>query len=560
MLFLDIKDRNMDRSQFFELLTRPATKHLNNTGSLDPYTGPWTQTQAMHLLRRTCFGFTPHDLQDFVDLGLSEAVETLLDQSAPQPAPPVNVYATPDKPDPNAGFGQTWVNAPYNPALPVEYYQARTDSLKAWWVGLMIHSPLNIREKMTLFWQNHFAIEADVVEIAQAMYWYLSALRSNCLGNFKTLTKTITIDPAMLRYLNGYLNSKGQPDENYARELQELFTVGKGPDSQYTEDDIKAAARILTGLRINPFTSPISYFFDFTQHDTGNKSFSAFYGNKTIVGKIGQAGETEVNELLDMIFSNHEVSKFICRKLYQFFVYYDITPEIEQNIILPLATIFRTNNYEIYPVVETLIKSEHFYHELNMGCIIKSPLDFVAGLSRTFNFKFPDPQTQLQSLYLSWALIAANAAQTGLNVLDPPLVAGYPAWHQAPLFTRVWINSDSLANRLVLINNLCNGQIALGDAVIVFDPLEFIRSLPAPADPNQLVSDTVDFLYGLPVGHQTRDYFKSFLLSGLDDFYWTNLWNQYLLEPGNQEYQNAARFRILSMLREMMQQAEFNLI
>lgn len=550
----------MDRNQFFELVTKPQKKHLNPALSLIPYSGPWTQSQVIHLLRRTCFGFTPKDVEDLIDLGMNSAIDSLLDQTAPQPQPPHNVYSTSVKPDPNVGYGQTWVNAPYNPALPPEYYQARTDSLKSWWVGQMINSPVNIREKMTLFWQNHFAIEADVVEIAQGMYYYLAALRKNCLGNFKQLTKIITIDPAMLRYLNGYLNSKAQPDENYARELQELFTVGKGPDSKYTEDDIKAAAKILTGFRINPFTSPISYYFDFTQHDSGNKTFSAFYGNKTIQGKVGAAGETELDDLLNMIFSNPEVSKFICRKLYRFFVYHDITPEIEQNIILPLSEVFRNNQYEIYPVVETLLKSDHFYDDLNMGCIIKSPLDFVIGLCRTFEIKFPDAQTQLQALYLSWALIAANSAQTGLNVLDPPLVAGYPAWHQAPLFARVWINSDSLANRLVLINNLSNGQITAGDTSIVFDPLNFIRSLPDPSDPNLLVKDAVNFLYGLPVGDQTKNYFKTFLVSGLDDFYWTNLWNQYMLEPGNPEYKNGVLYRINSMLREIMQQAEFNLI
>src|SRR5690606_22888146 len=99
-------------------------------------------------------------------------------------------------------------------------------------------------------------------------------------------------------------NAKAQPDENYARELHELFTAGKGPDSQFTEDDIKATARVLTGFRINPFTSPISNFFDFTQHDTGNKSFSSFYGNTVITGKFGAAGATELDDLLNMIFNN----------------------------------------------------------------------------------------------------------------------------------------------------------------------------------------------------------------------------------------------------------------
>jgi len=190
---------------------------------------------------------------------------------------------------------------------------------------------------------------------------------------------------AMLRYLNGYLNTKTSPDENYGRELQELFTVGKGPDSKYTEDDVKAAAKILTGFRINPFSSPISYFFLFTDHDTSTKQFSAFYGNKKITGRAFNDGEKELDDLVQMLFDNTETARHICRKLYQFFVYYEITSDVEQNIIRPLADIFRQNNFQFKPVLEKLFKSQHFYDSLNLNCVIKSPLDYSIGMIREFD-------------------------------------------------------------------------------------------------------------------------------------------------------------------------------
>jgi len=527
--------------------------------TLDPYSGPWTRTQALHLLRRTTFGFAPDQVPPFVQAGMNGAVDQILDISGPIPAPPVNVYSTPAVPDPDCAYGQTWVNAPFNVALPPEYFQARTDTLKAWWAGLMLQGDLNIQEKMTLFWHNHFAVEADTVQIAQAMYFYLKKLRENCLGNFKGLTKTMTLDLAMLFYLNGYLNGKAQPDENYSRELQELFTVGKGPGSQYTEDDVKAAARVLTGHRINPFTSPLSYFFDFTQHDTGNKTFSSFYGNTTITGKIGPAGANEVDDLLDMIFDTNEVALFICRKIYQFFVYYEITPEIEANIIAPLAEVFRNNNYEIKPVMETLLKSEHFYDELSMGCVIKSPLDFVFGLTRQFKSEFPDPTPDPLPLYLTWGVLAGGAASAGQNLLDPPLVAGWPAWYQAPLFHRVWINSDTMASRLILINALTGAGYNLNGVLLKLDPIPFAQALPDPSDPNILIDDTIDQLFGLPVSQATKDYYKTFLVQGLGDAYWTAQWFAYIGNPNDPVAKNAVQTRLNAMLREMMVQAEYHL-
>ena len=337
----------MNRSEFLKIWKDRQTGFTPSpTAALDPYTGPWTRKEATHLLRRVCFGVKKKDVDKIVAQGLQNALKDLLVVDA-APSPPLNIYSTTGKPDPDVPFGQTFVNAPINAALPPEYYQSRTDVLKAWWVGNMIHQGTNITEKMTFFWHNHFAVEADIIQIAQGTHQYYMLLRNNCLGNFKTLAKQVTLNPGMLRYLNGYLNSKDAPDENYARELQELFTVGKGPDSKYTEDDVKAAARILTGYRINPLVMPLVYYFDFTQHDTLNKQFSSFYGNKLITGKFFNQGELELDELINMLFDNIETARHICRKLYRFFVYYDIDDTIEQTIILPLADYLKQQNFDI---------------------------------------------------------------------------------------------------------------------------------------------------------------------------------------------------------------------
>ena len=161
---------------------------------------------------------------------------------------------------------------------------------------MMIHQDISIREKMTLFWGNHFGTEADTISFGNYVYEHHDTLRKNALGNYKTMVKAVTIDPGMLRYLNGYLNSATAPDENYGRELQELYTVGKDNAIQFAESDVKAAARVLTGWRIN--TSFNSYF-DATRHDTGSKQFSSYYNNKVITGKSGAAGAGETDELID---------------------------------------------------------------------------------------------------------------------------------------------------------------------------------------------------------------------------------------------------------------------
>lgn len=553
----------MHRSDFIRPWSRSmAPVSPSPLAALDPYNGVWTMREATHLLKRLTFGVKPAEIHQVVQDGLQVSLQKLLVVDA-IPSPPLNVYSNATKPDPDIPFGQTFVNAPINAALPPEYYNSRNDTFKVWWVGNLIQQNTNVTEKMTLFWHNHFATETSTVQIAQAMYQYYKLLRENCLGNFKTLATKITLNPAMLRYLNGYLNGKDAPDENYARELQELFTVGKGPDSKYTEEDVKSAAKVLTGYRINPFVMPMTYYFDFTQHDTSNKKFSSFYNGKIITGKFLGQGEQELAELIDMLFSNQETARHICRKLYRFFVYYDIDDTIETNVIHPLANLLIQSNFEVLPVLKKLFGSQHFFDASIMNAVIKNPLDYAVGICREFSVEFPKPvnDTTLLEQYLSWGAVYALAGYQGLNLGEPPVVAGWQAWYQQPQYHEIWINADSLANKNSIAEKITSpkGVEFLGIRLKI-DPTIITAQFSNPHDPVQLVQDAVAFFYNYPLSEASYNYFKNNLVGGFpNDSYWGLAWNEFRTKPNDPAARSAVEIRLNALYREIMSQAEYHL-
>lgn len=549
----------MNRKEFLSLL-HPARPKSNEEpvkilSGLDPYTGTWDVMQAAHLLRRTGFGAKKSDIDMLTQMSMEQAVDFILTVPGTQPSPPVNNYNG-TLADPNVPAGQTWVNDPvtnYNPLIN----NLRVDSLRSWWIGQMINNGPNIREKMTLFLHNHFATEANVVNVAQALYIHYAMLRSNCVGNFKNLAKLVTLDVSMLRYLNGELNSALAPDENYSRELQELFTVGKGPDALWTEDDVKEAAKVLTGYRINILT--LTYYFDSTKHHTGNKQFSSFYNNTVIQGQLGASGQNELDDLLDMLFDTEECAKHICRNLYRFFVYYKIDATVEANVITPLAEIFRNSGYELLPTLEALFKSQHFFDTLQLGCVIKNPLDYLVGMTREFNVTIPNAG-QLASQYAHWNLLYSNAALLNMNIGDPPVVSGWPAYYQQPMFHEIWIDSDTIAKRVSIADAVLSSGLTGGGANILIDPIPFTAALPSPANPNDLVNDAVKYLYGIEIGTNTFDYLKSFLLSGQsDDSYWIDAWIAYTQDPGDPTNLNIVQTRLKAFYKAMLQQPEYHL-
>ncbi len=241
-------------------------------GGLTAYSGGWTENEVIHLLKRTMFGATKADINYFKTRTFLQSVDEMLNPVAALPDPPVKEYTSANATDTNIQLGTTWVN---DPSTDGGVNSLREASFKKWWMGVMIRQDRSIREKMTLFWHNHFSTETNVIGNSQYVYKHHALLRANALGNFKALTRAVTIDPGMLVYLNGQYNTVSAPDENFGRELQELFCCGKGPGSLYTEDDVKAAAKVLTGWKNTNAT--LSSSFDINRHDKKNKQFSAFY-------------------------------------------------------------------------------------------------------------------------------------------------------------------------------------------------------------------------------------------------------------------------------------------
>jgi hypothetical protein len=539
---------------------RTSRKTTVSTG-LEPYSGEWNEATVNHLLRRTLFGVTNANSTQFQSLSLDQSVAQLLTPLA-TPAPPINNYnGIEGAIDPSVASGDTFITAPFSN----EYEGFRIVSQKGWWLKNILNQSTSIHEKMIFFWHNLLVTQSWDIFISKASYKYLSMLRRNALGNYKTMVKELTLDPSMLLYLNGTFNNKDAPDENYGRELQELFCIGKGAGSQYTEGDVQAAARVLTGWVINWDSvinegEPTSFFYP-DYHDTSNKTFSSFYGNKIIIGKTGQAGEEELDEMLDMIFDNPETAKYICRRIYTFFVYSEIDATTEQNVIEPLAQLFKDNNFEILPVLNALFKSAHFHDAENRGVLIKSPLEHALGVWRTLGLTSPLPENLLLD-YIMHGSILWHCANMGLEVGDPPSVAGWPSYYQTPQYDKAWITTDTITARALTTDSMLFwGFWITEDIQIKADIIGFAKTLNNAADPNSLISESASLLIGLELSQTQRDSLKSILLSGQQsDYYWSNAWSSYLGNEANEEYKNIVLSRLQLMFQRLLQTGEYHLM
>lgn len=529
---------------------------LKGTSGLSPYSGTWGRNEIIHLLRRTTFGVREADIAVLQSKTVSDAVDYLINNIPAGPvAAPVNNYEN-AYPDPTGvGLGQPWVNAAYGDSTVNNY---RIRSFKSWWVARMVNQDLNILEKMVMFWHNYFATETNSIGDARLIYKHHDLLRTMALGNFKTLTRQITTDPGMLKYLNGYLNTKTAPDENYGRELQELFTIGKENPLTYIEDDVKAAARVLTGWRIN--TTTISSYFDSTKHDTGNKFFSAYYGNMTITGKTGVAGATETDELIDMLFSKMETALHMCRRLYRFFVYYVIDQATEISVIAPLAQTLVYNSFDIKPVLAQLLKSDHFYDMNSQGCYIRTPADFIAGTFRSAGITVPT-SISIDKQYALWNYLRNYLVLLEQDPGDPPNVAGWPAFHQEPQYYETWINSVTLPKRMEFSDMMLASGFSAGTGTAMkIDVLAFAKQCIDPSNPNTLIDFFADVLLGLDISAAKKTSLKiANLLSGqTNDTYWTTAWINYQSLP-NSTNTNTVKTRITGLLTELVHLAEHQL-
>ena len=529
-------------------------KQLRTSTGTGQYTGVWTETQVVHLLKRTMFGATLTDVNHMLTLTVSQAVDELLNTVTSTPAPPLNNYGTSTNPDPNIAFGATWVNDVTNSSGTIN--GERQASLTSWWVSNMLAQGRSLEQKMTLFWHNHFSTQLPVYNDGRYGYKYLETLRTNSLGNFQTLVNAISVDCAMLKYLNGYVNTASAPDENYGRELQELFTQGKGVNSLYTQADVEAAARVLTGWRITDST--VTSHFDSAQHDNNPKQFSSYYNN-TIINDPTNGGANEMSELITMLLSTNECAEYICRCLYINFVYYDIDSTVQSLVIDPMAQALRNSNYDIKTVLSLLFNSEHFYDPLNIGCFIKPPIDHMIGTMRQWNAVFPD-NSDLATQYYMWSYMAGYGTLAGQQILNPPNVAGWPAYYQAPEFHELWINSDSLPVRQQFTDQFINNGLTKSGQTLALDALAFTAAMPAPDDPVALTTDVLNLMLSVTVSTTVQTYLISILLSGQSNYsYWTSAWDSYAANPTDVGQQTTVLNRLKPFYQYIMDLPEYQL-
>ncbi len=535
------------------LVAPPATTTF---AGLEPYSGEWTRVQAAHLLRRTTFGPTKETQLEAVGLGLQATLDRLFEE-LPLPDPPINFYYDGD---PNVPIGETWVGAPYQ-RNKNDLITSRHRSLQGWTIRLMLKETISLREKMTLFWINHFGISDGKGPFF--LYDYTTTLRRQAWGNFRQIVKDITIHPAMLRFLNGNQNTKKAPNENYARELLELFTIGKGPQvgpgdyTNFTEEDILAISNVLTGWKdvgLHALTTdePVGSVFDPDRHDTGTKQLSFRFDGAT----ISDMGEEEYSYLIDLIFSKDEVARHICRKLYRWFVYYKITDEVEAAVIEPMAQQVIADDYQLENALRMLLSSEHFFGIQSVGPMIKHPIDYVVSLFKPL--RIPFPKSPVEETKVAFA-IYNEAKSMEMDYFNVPEVAGWKAWYQGPLYFRTWINTTSLQQRMGLASKVVDRGWRVDDEDYRIDYLSFLEKLEDPYDPNALLAETADILLPQPLTDGQITALKEVLIPGLPDFEWTVEYTEHLANPDDQDLRNAVVKKLEATFMALLSAAEFHL-
>ena len=523
--------------------------------SLAPYQGALGKQRAAHLLRRTCFRYTKQHVEQLASMNVDQAANSLLTLNALELDQPI--YD-----DPNTPVVEQikWLLPPTTLDSTLEFpHQQR---VIGWWLNEALEDT-GIGHKMAFFF--HQFLATNITTINHATFFdYLTLMRWGCLGNLKKMATKIVADNTMLIYLNGHQNQKNAPNENFAREFFELFTIGKGPQigpgdyTNYTEDDIVQAARVFTGWRavsarttFDPETNIPRGNATISRHDIGNKIFSDKFQNTVIAGATTATGMyTELDAFVNMVFAQPETARNFVRRIYRYFVHTNISQEIEDDIIEPLAESLRTNGYEIIPMMRKLLKSQHFFDmddSVNadeiIGGLIRSPLELALQSITFFGITIPSPYTENNKHYSTFYYSGVYQRMLGLanlNLFYPPDVAGYSAYHQEPEFSRIWFSSTSIIARYKLPQMLLTGKRVIGGSAssnnssigIKLDIVPWVKNSGItldPSNPYQLVKDLLDYMLPVDVDDERFNYFyDQVFLNGLPASDWTYEWQNYL--------------------------------
>ena len=520
--------------------------------SLSPYTSPLGNVFAKHLLRRATFTFTKPLIDQYAALTPQQALNLLL---ADNPLTLALPY------DPNGdGF---WTEST---ALSSTFsaQQRKGIIVTGWWWYNAINSP-TLKYKLCHFLSTRFTVEkTNNSGTSTDFYDYLRLLMFYSYGNYKTLAKKVTLNNSMLLYLNNNDNNANSPNENYAREFLELFTIGKGEQigpgnyTNYTETDIVQGAKVLSGFKREGTRATIDSVTGiprgknvFNQHDTSTKVFSSAFNNTSIPPATdANSMDVELDAYVEMIFAQLETAKNICRKMYIYFVKGNITMEVENDIITPLAQDLLTNGYELTPIIRRLLESQHFYDlddssaiDETIGAIIKSPLQQISEICTYLQATLPNPDTDASSFYTTfYKNFVHDTYFAGSNMLlfAPDNVAGHLAYYQEPNFDKSWISSSTLISRYRLGESLLDGRNRIsGNANIIgkINISEVIKNGNLISDaslPAVLTTELCNALFAQVPDIDRINYFmNSYLLQGYVPYYWTNAWNTFVSSGDN---------------------------
>ncbi len=534
-----------------------------NTFSMAPYSGVWSKMLAAHLLRRTTLGPTQAQIDAAFSDGVDLAVESIL-QSSILTDEPVTWHPG----ETVAPQGETWVDKfmTPDPLLEDQVNAARQKSLFSWTAGRMNKEQLgaaNITEKMVFFWQNHFGIQQ--VRDDRLNYNYFKTLEANAIGNFKTVVESITINGAMMKFLDTASNTKWSPNENYSRELLELYSIGKGLQtgpgdySNYTEDDILSGARILTGWKVREnMSSTANPYIEFepNHHDTDPKQLSYHFNNMILFND----DENEYKNFIDAIFSKEETAYHICRKLYRYFVSTELTEQIEATVIDTMAQTMISNNYEIRPVLAQLFKSEHFYDSTIIGSHLKAPYEFIFSmLNPTLSF----PSHNEEGNNVIWNILYNAASVMDQNWYVAPSVAGWPAYYVKPGYMQLWLNSATIDRRFWLVSLLTEHSTGISDDVtgtvysFKIDALAFVDQLQTPSDGVAVIEQMCNLFFARPLLQTKKDRLLNILSDFLPAFEWTLQYNEYLSNTHDPVLREPVKQRVEAVLSEIFKLPEF---
>ena len=522
--------------------------------SLSPLTGSLGHRRAAHLLRRTSFNFTKPKVDQMAGQTAAQAITSLLQLNPLQLSQPIykdlSVQGSP--------VGTWLLPLPGSPINePAEDFVLRR-WIMTWWCNEALRDT-GIGHKMQFFFHQFMQTTANTGRSA-TFFDYLQLLRWGALGNFKKLAYKIVVDNNMLLYLNNNQNTANNPNENFAREFFELFTIGKGPQigpgdyTNYTEDDIVEAAKVLTGFRVRGNRDVVDIEtgiprgdVQFGQHKPGAKTFSAKFNNTVIPGATNAAGMwVELQAFVDMIFAQPETAKNLCRRLYHYFVSRNITTEIETDIIVPLSNTLIANNYEVLPVLQQLFQSQHFFDADDsdnvdeiIGGMIKSPLELNYQTMSFFGMPLPDPVTNT-AVYRQ--IFELGMLQRAFGTANLPLffasdVAGYPAYYSEPDYSRQWFNSTTIITRYKVGEMFLSGKLTIGNQPnsplgTKIDIAPWIKNsgvISNALDSQILVEDLLKYLLPEAIDTDRFNYFHiQVFLDSLPPADWTYEWQNYL--------------------------------